>query len=316
VEPADLAVDTAAPEMSCSCMSSTAGVVGRHSAEMHTTANIVDERPLNSAIARRPAVKLSILMAVYNEERTILKAIDEILQIPYPCDVELIVINDGSSDSTPSLISMISDPRVIVHHHSCNEGKGASIISAVSLATGTHILPFDADLEYASEDIVKLLQPVINGRYDVVYGVRLFGCNTVYQSYRYAVGNKLLTRITNILYNSYLNDLHTCLKLIPLSMLKSFALSERGFGLDTQITALLLRRGIRPFEVPVSYFGRSRDQGKKIIWRDAVRCVWILVKTRIGIGVSSKESDKFNPDASRSAEAEVLPFSRENSLLT
>jgi glycosyltransferase involved in cell wall biosynthesis len=227
------------------------------------------------------AIKLSILMSAYNEERTIIRAINEVLEVTYPCEIELIVVDDGSTDATPSLLEEISDPRVAVHSHDHNKGKGAGLLSAASLATGTHLLPFDADLEYAPEDIVRLLDPVIKGRCDVVYGVRLFGCNTVYQSYRYAVGNKMLTRITNILYDSYLNDLHTCLKLIPLTMFKGMHLSEAGFGLDTQVTAILLRGGIRPFEVPVSYYSRSHKQGKKITWRDAVKCVWILLKTRI-----------------------------------
>ncbi|HEY3877571.1 MAG TPA: glycosyltransferase family 2 protein [Trebonia sp.] len=229
-------------------------------------------------------VKLSILMAAYNEERTITKAVHGILQASFPCEVELIVVDDGSADATPDLLKEIDDPRVIVHRHAKNSGKGASILTAASLATGTHIIPFDADMEYAPEDIADMLGPVIKGRCDVVYGVRLFGCNTVYQSYRYAIGNKVLTHFTNIMYNSYLNDLHTCLKLIPLPMFRQLNLTETGFGLDTQVTAMLLRDGVRPFEVPVSYYSRSHEQGKKINWRDAVWCVWILMRTRVSGG--------------------------------
>ena len=225
-------------------------------------------------------VKLSILMAAYNEEATITKAVHGILQASFPCEVELIVVDDGSVDATPDLLKEIDDPRVIVHRHAKNSGKGASILTAATLATGTHIIPFDADMEYAPEDIADMLIPVIKGRADVVYGVRLFGCNTVYQSYRYAIGNKVLTHFANILYNSYLNDLHTCLKLMPLSMFRGLNLTETGFGLDTQVTAMMLRTGVRPFEVPVSYYSRSHEQGKKINWRDAVWCVWVLVRTR------------------------------------
>jgi hypothetical protein len=142
------------------------------------------------------------------------------------------------------------------------------------------MIPFDADMEYAPEDIADMLIPVIKGRCDVVYGVRLFGCNTVYQSYRYAIGNKVMTHFANILYNSYLSDMHTCLKLIPLPLFKELNLTETGFGLDTQVTAMMLLSGVRPFEVPVSYHSRSHEQGKKINWRDAVRCLWILIRTR------------------------------------
>jgi glycosyltransferase involved in cell wall biosynthesis len=229
-------------------------------------------------------------MAAYNEERTITKAVHGILQASFPCEVELIVVDDGSADATPDLLKEIDDPRVIVHRHAKNSGKGASILTAASLATGTHIVPFDADLEYAPEDLADMLLPIIRGRADVVYGVRLFGCNTVYQSYRYAIGNKVLTHFTNILYNSYLNDLHTCLKMIPAAQFRALNLTETGFGLDTQVTAMLLRDGVRPFEVPVSYYSRSHEQGKKINWRDAVWCVWVLLRTRVSGGKHGQSS--------------------------
>lgn len=230
-----------------------------------------------------PPVKLSILMAAYNEEGTIARAIDKILNADCPCEIELIVVNDGSTDATSTLLSQIDDPRVTVHHHSVNQGKGAALLSAVSLATGTHILPFDADLEYAAEDISKVLEPILTGRCEVVYGVRMFGCNTVYRTYIYALGNRLLTRIANVLFNAHLTDLHTCLKLMPLVTLRNFNLREKGFGLDSEITASLLRMGVRPFEVPISYYGRSRAEGKKITWRDAVACAWILLRVRLRV---------------------------------
>ena len=228
--------------------------------------------------------KLSILMCAYNEQNTITQAIAEILEANFPCDVELIVVDDGSTDATPDLINQVSDPRVIYYRHQRNSGKGSALLSAISLATGTHVLPFDADLEYDPEDIPRMLRPMLKGRSEVVYGARLFGCNTVYQSYRYAVGNRFLTRIANVLFNSYLSDLHTCLKLVPLAMLKSLNLSETGFGLDTELTALLLRNGVRPFEVSVSYYSRSHSQGKKINWRDAFVCLWILLRVRLSGG--------------------------------
>lgn len=225
-------------------------------------------------------IKLSILMCAYNEERTITQAVGEVLAADYPCEMELIVVDDGSTDATSTLLAQVNDPRVIVHHHPGNLGKGAALLSAASLASGTHILPFDADLEYSPDDITRMVYPVLKGRCEVVYGARIFGFNTVYHSYKYALGNRWLTRIANILFNAYLSDLHTCLKLIPLSMFKSLNLSELGFGLDTEVTALLLKAGVRPFEVPVSYFSRTHDQGKKINWRDAVSCVSILLKVR------------------------------------
>lgn len=226
-------------------------------------------------------IKLSILMAAYNEERTIMRVIDEILRAKLPCEIELIVVDDGSTDETPMLLLQVDDPRVTVLRQPVNHGKGAALLAAAGSATGTHILPFDADLEYEPEDIPRVLEPVLKGRCEIIYGARLFGCNTVYQTYLYATGNRLLTRLANILFNAHLTDLHTCLKLIPLETFRSLNLREKGFGLDSEITAKLLRLGIRPFEVPVSYYGRSHADGKKIRWHDAVACAWILLRVRL-----------------------------------
>lgn len=248
------------------------------------------------------AFKLSILMPAFNEEATIVRAVAEILTTDYPCAIELIVVDDGSTDSTGALLSQMYDERLIVHRHAINQGKGAALRSALSMASGTHILPFDADLEYAAEDIPRLVEPVLSGRCSVVYGTRLFGCNTVYQTYRYALGNRLLTRIANILFNAYLSDLHTCLKMLPLPMIKSLNLKEKGFGLDTEITALLLRQGLRPFEVPVRYYSRSHAEGKKITWRDAVICAWILCRIRLNGKSGIKVAKEVNPEAQRSGQ--------------
>jgi dolichol-phosphate hexosyltransferase len=227
-----------------------------------------------------PTLKLSIVMAAYNEAETITQAVEEVLSVDYPCAMELIIVDDGSSDETPRLLAKIADPRVVVIQHSANRGKGAAVMTAVAQATGTHILPFDADLEYLAEDVLRVLEPVLHGRCSVVYGVRLFGVNTVYRSYLYAVGNKIFTRTANVLFGAYLSDLHTCLKLVPADLLRRLTLRETGFGLDTEISASLLRCGIRPFEVPVSYFSRSHAEGKKIRLRDAFACLWILLRVR------------------------------------
>ena len=233
-------------------------------------------------------LKLSILMAAYNEEITIARAVDKILKADYPCEIELIIVDDGSTDTTPMLLSRVEDPRVMVCRHSANQGKGAALLTAASLATGTHILPFDADLEYVAEDIPRVLEPVLEGRCEVVYGVRLSGSNAVYRSYLYVAGNRLLTRMANVLFNARLSDLHTCLKLMPLVMLRSLDLREKGFGLDSEITARLLRSGIRPFEVPISYYGRSHAEGKKITWRDGIACTRILLRVRLRTRVTPR----------------------------
>jgi glycosyltransferase involved in cell wall biosynthesis len=226
-------------------------------------------------------IKLSIVMPVYNEGRTIAHAVDEVLNELYPCPIELIVVDDGSEDNTADALSAIRDPRVIVTTHPTNQGKGAALLTGIALATGTHAVPFDADLEYGPRDLVSLLEPVLEGRSEVVYGSRLFGANTVYQSYRYAMGNKFTTWLANVMYDSYISDLHTCLKLMPIRLLRDLKLREQGFGLDTEITAYVLKLGYRPFEVPVSYHSRTRAQGKKLNWRDGVACIGILVRVRL-----------------------------------
>lgn len=224
--------------------------------------------------------KLSILMPLYNEEATVAQAIREVLDVDYPCDIELIAVDDGSTDRTFDLLSQVKDDRMIVHRHQVNQGKGAALLSAASLATGSYILPFDADLEYSAEDIPRLLRPVLANRCSVVYGTRLFGYNTVYQSYRYVRRNRWLTRLANLLFDACINDLHACLKLIPMEIFDQLALSEPGFGFDTEMTALILKQGVRPFEVPVSYYGHPHSQGKKISRRDVVVSVRILLRVR------------------------------------
>jgi glycosyltransferase involved in cell wall biosynthesis len=237
--------------------------------------------PSGVAWTRNRPVKLSILMPAYNEERTLARAIDAVLSAAYPCEYELIVVDDGSSDRTPEILAAVGDPRARVFRHPRNLGKGAALQTAARVATGTHIVPFDADLEYSPSDLPRLVEPVLRGRCDVVYGTRLFGVNTVYQSYRLAMGNRAMTLAANVLFDAYLSDLHTCLKLMPLDLFRMLELNETGFGLDTEITARILKTGIRPFEVPVSYHSRSYEDGKKITWRHGVECLEVLARVRL-----------------------------------
>ncbi|WP_217915582.1 glycosyltransferase family 2 protein [Miltoncostaea marina] len=225
-------------------------------------------------------MSLSVVMPVYNEARTVARAVREVLAVEYPAPMELIVVDDGSDDGTSLELALISDRRVRVHRHPTNLGKGAAVRTGFTLATGTHVLPFDADLEYSPEDVPRMLAPIQAGRCDVVYGTRLFGVNTVYQSYRYAMGNRITTLAANVLFDSYIRDLHTCLKLLPRDLVLELPLRETGFGLDTEITASLLRLGVRPFEVPVSYHSRTHAEGKKLSWRDGVECLQILGRVR------------------------------------
>jgi dolichol-phosphate hexosyltransferase len=229
--------------------------------------------------ATRP-VMLSILMPVYNEERTLRRAIDSVLTQEYPVDIELAVVEDGSTDATARILEGIHDHRMVVHHHPRNLGKGAALVTAALQARGTHIVPFDADLEYSAADLPRMLAPITAGRCDVVFGTRIFGMYSSYQSYPQAVGNRALTFATNLLFNCYLSDVHTCLKMMPLDLFLSLDLRESRFGLDAELAARILQRGIRPFEVPVSYYSRSVADGKKITWRDGLHCLRVLGRVR------------------------------------
>jgi glycosyltransferase involved in cell wall biosynthesis len=227
-------------------------------------------------------IKLSILMPAFNEERTIAGAVTAILKTEFPCEIELIVVDDGSTDDTLEILRHLSpdELRVTIVAHHANLGKGAAIQTAAALARGTHLVPFDADLEYDPYDLVAMVDAVARGRGDVIYGTRMFGTNTRFQSYRHAVGNRALTLLASVMFDAYLSDMHTCLKLIPADWFRRLSLAESGFGLDTEITAKMLRAGQRPFEVPVTYCSRSAADGKKITWRDGVKCLQILVRVR------------------------------------
>lgn len=225
-------------------------------------------------------MKLSILMPVYNEETHVAEALKQTLAVDYPCEVEVVVVDDGSRDGTANILSQLDDPRVRVITHPRNRGKGAAVRTAAQHAEGDYVVMLDADLEYDPQDIPKLLAPVLDGRARVVYGNRIFGAHTAY-SFWYVMGNKAITTAANVFYNSYLGDLETCFKLMPATLFRSLDIRSRGFGVEAEITAKLLRRKIKPYEVPISYRARSRDEGKKITWRDGVEALWILGRERV-----------------------------------
>ncbi len=226
------------------------------------------------------AVRLSILMPVYNEARTVQAVIKRVLDVSFPCPVEVVIVDDASTDRTSEIIDGFHDERLIKIRHPVNRGKGAAIRTAVAAATGDFMVPLDADLEYRPEEIPKLLEPVLNGEAEVVYGSRMFGSHSAY-SFWYVMGNKAVTTFANVLFNAYIADLETCFKLMPVDLVRSLNVTSDGFGMEAEITGKLLARRIRPFEVPITYRARSREEGKKITWRDGVQAVWILARIRL-----------------------------------
>jgi glycosyltransferase involved in cell wall biosynthesis len=224
-------------------------------------------------------VKLSILMPVYNESATLLMAVKRVLDVEYPCKIELIAVDDGSVDSSLALLNSFDDSRLRVISHERNRGKGAAIRTASEAATGDYMIICDADLEYRPEEIPMLLAPVIAGDAEVVYGTRSFGSHNAY-SYWYVLGNRGVTLAANLLFNCYVSDLETCFKLLPTTLYRSLDIRAAGFGMEAQVTARLLKGGFRPYEVPISYRARSREEGKKLTWRDGVEALWILGRER------------------------------------
>ncbi|TAL46421.1 MAG: glycosyltransferase family 2 protein [Salinibacterium sp.] len=222
-------------------------------------------------------------MPVYNEAATLEKMLDRLLAVEFPVSYEIVIVNDGSKDATAEILDAVDNPHVRVFHQPVNRGKGAAISRAAVEAAGEYMVVCDADEEYSPKEIPSLLEPVLAGEARVVFGTRSFGSHTSY-SFWYVMGNKGVTLAANILFNAYISDLETCFKLMPLELYRSLKIKERGFGMEAEVTAKLLARGYRPYEVPISYRARSREEGKKITAWDGVEALWILLKLRIREG--------------------------------
>jgi glycosyltransferase involved in cell wall biosynthesis len=223
--------------------------------------------------------ELSVLIPVYNEERTLERLLDAVEERPEVS--ELVIVDDGSTDRTPEILSgrEFTIPVQVIRHER-NRGKGAALRTAILAAKGEVALVQDADLEYDPAEFPLLLAPIERGRAEVVYGSRSFAAHSAY-SFWFVIGNKLVTLWTNVLFNSYLSDMETCYKLMPLSVWRSLDLRSDGFDIEPEITAKLLKNGHRIYEVPISYAARGRVEGKKLTWRDGVTALWTLSRIRI-----------------------------------
>ena len=221
---------------------------------------------------------LSVVMPVYNERETIEEIIPRVLAVPVR--IELIVVDDGSKDGTRDLLAKLKEKhnfRLILQPQ--NGGKGAAIRRGFEDVSGDIVLIQDADLEYSPEEYPELISLICQGRADVVYGSRFLGRHRVFLFTHYA-GNRLLTLITNVLYNTMLTDMETCYKVMRRDVLKSFTLQSNGFGIEPELTAKIFKRGYRVYEVPITYDGRGYEEGKKITWRDGVVALWVMLKYR------------------------------------
>jgi glycosyltransferase involved in cell wall biosynthesis len=223
---------------------------------------------------------LSILMPVYNERERVERAIAEVLATKLPTDFELIVVDDGSTDGTREILRNGDwDGRVRLYEHPHNQGKGAAVKTALTHAEGDYAAIFDADLEYAPEDLALLMPPLLDGRANVSFGVRAFDGYTSH-SFLFVMGNKGVTLVCNLLYNVYLRDIMTCHKMIRTELFRDLQLDSAGFAIEPEITARLVQRGERIYEVPVSYRARSNEEGKKLTALDGFRVIATLLRCR------------------------------------
>ena len=223
--------------------------------------------------------KLSVIVPVYDERNTVVEIVRRMRAVDLPVDLEIIVVDDGSTDGTREVLRQLTDSTVRVIAHDENRGKGAAIRTGLAQATGDLVLVQDADLEYDPEDWPKLLAPILRGKARVVYGSRFTG-ERRNMLFLHWVGNRFLSLVTNVLYNTTLSDMETCYKLFDRSLIDGITLRAQRFEFEPEVTAKILRRGIRIYEVPISYTGREFDEGKKITWRDGFIALWTLVKYR------------------------------------
>jgi glycosyltransferase involved in cell wall biosynthesis len=221
---------------------------------------------------------VSVVMPAYNERDTIEEIVRRVLAVPLR--IELVVVDDRSTDGTREALqtlerelgfTLVLQPR--------NGGKGSALRAGFALVTGDIVVIQDADLEYSPEEYPALIELICDGRADVVYGSRFLGRHRVFLFTHY-LGNKLLTLITNVLYNTILSDMETCFKVMRAEVLRSFRLRSNGFGIEAELTAKIFKRGYRVYEMPITYEGRGYSEGKKITWRDGVVALWVLVKYR------------------------------------
>jgi len=222
---------------------------------------------------------LSVIVPVFNERATVAEVIRRIRAVDLPVDIEVIVVDDGSSDGSDKVLTALGDSTVRVISHPQNRGKGAAIRTGLAAVRGDLVLIQDADLEYDPQDWSKLLDPILRGKARVVYGSRFTGERKNMMPLHW-IGNRFLSLITNVLYSSTLSDMETCYKLFDRRILEGITIQSDKFDFEPEITAKVLRRGHRIYEVPISYAGRELDEGKKITWKDGFGAIRALIKYR------------------------------------
>lgn len=223
---------------------------------------------------------LSVIMPVYNEEATLAEVVHRVLSLDLGVEIDLIAVDDGSSDESVAILHGIADPRLRIASHATNRGKGAAIKTGLTVAMGDVVVIQDADLEYDPTQWATLLEPILAGAADVVYGSRFLG-ETHGMRWQNRAANKALTALTRLLYGSHITDMETCYKLIRLDLLDDMRLEANRFDNEPEITGRLLRRGVTIHGMPIAYEARTHDAGKKIGWTDGLAAIRTLAKWRI-----------------------------------
>ncbi len=222
-------------------------------------------------------MKLSVIIPVFNEAKTIKEIVKRVASVQV--NKEIIIVDDFSQDGTRDVLKSIEKENIKVLYHEENKGKGAAIRTGIAAVTGDYVIIQDADLEYNPEEYRKLLAVVQKEKAPVIYGSRFSGRRKS-MSISHTLGNKFLTFATNLLYGSSVTDMETCYKLIKCDLLKSLNIKANRFDFEPEVTAKILKRGIKIVEVPISYKGRKWLEGKKITWRDGFAALWTLLKYR------------------------------------
>jgi glycosyltransferase involved in cell wall biosynthesis len=237
------------------------------------------ENESNGTSGARRYSLLSVIVPVFNERSTVAEVIRRLRAVRLPVDVEVIVVDDGSTDGSDKVLAAVGDSTVRILRHPENKGKGAAIRTGLEVVRGDLVLIQDADLEYDPADWSRLLDPVLRGKALVVYGSRFTGERKNMLPLHW-IGNRFLSLMTNILYSSTLSDMETCYKLFDRRVLEGMTIDSDRFDFEPEITAKVMRRGHRIYEVPISYAGREVTEGKKITWRDGFGSLKALVKYR------------------------------------
>jgi glycosyltransferase involved in cell wall biosynthesis len=229
--------------------------------------------------AAAPTVRVSFLVPVYNEEGTIATLLERVRALPV--EKQIVVVDDGSTDETAGILrASAGDDLVVIRQE--NRGKGAAIRAAIPHADGDICVIQDADLEYDPDDVPELIQPIVDGVADVVYGSRLSG-GRPQRAYLFwhRVGNRFLSLVAGVLYNTTLTDMETGYKAFRTDVLRGLDLREDGFSIEPEITGRICRQRLRIYELPISYYGRTYAEGKKITWRDGFKALWVLFRVRV-----------------------------------